>query len=174
MIELVKLNLKQYKGKEFTVHYTTESYLDIVPFPQGFKIEKKLFSQPATMSFKDSFFSEWLENPVGYGVFENGQLIAYAEGSIESWNNRYRISNICIFNESARRKGIGTQLINKLFEEAKTSGARMIVLETQTCNEKAISFYQKHGFEMIGFDLYSYSNIDPKRHEIRIEMGKQI
>lgn len=58
--------------------------------------------------------------------------------------------------------------------EAKESGARMVVLETQTCNENAIAFYRKMGFELIGFDLYAYSNSDPKRHEIRIEMGKKL
>ena len=57
-------------------------------------------------------------------------------------------------------------------EEAKKSGARMVVLETQTCNEDAIAFYKKNGFEIIGFDLYAYTNDDPKHHEIRIEMGK--
>ena len=57
-------------------------------------------------------------------------------------------------------------------EEAKRSGARMAVLETQTCNENAIAFYKKNGFEIIGFDLYAYTNTDPERHEIRIEMGK--
>ena len=27
---------------------------------------------------------------------------------------------------------------------------------------------------MIGFDLYAYSNADPERHEIRVEMGKRL
>ena len=40
--------------------------------------------------------------------------------------------------------------------------------------ENAIAFYRKHGFEMIGFDLYAYSNADPERHEIRVEMGKRL
>jgi len=35
-----------------------------------------------------------------------------------------------------------------------------------------IANHGKNGFEIIGFDLYSYSNNDPERHEIRIEMGK--
>lgn len=48
----------------------------------------------------------------------------------------------------------------------------MSVLKTQSCNENAIAFYRKNGFEIIGFDLYSYQNTDPERHEIRIEMGK--
>lgn len=48
----------------------------------------------------------------------------------------------------------------------------MSVLETQSCNENAIAFYRKNGFEIIGFDVYSYQNTDPERHEIRIEKGK--
>ena len=57
---------------------------------------------------------------------------------------------------------------------AKASGARMMVLETQSCNENAIAFYKKNGFELIGFDLYAYSNTDPERHEVRVEMGKKL
>ncbi len=59
-------------------------------------------------------------------------------------------------------------------KEEVNSGARMIVLETQSCNENSIRFYKKNGFEIIGFDLYSYSNSDPERHEVRIEMGKKL
>ena len=50
----------------------------------------------------------------------------------------------------------------------------MAVLETQPSNEKAIAFYREYGFEIIGFDLYAYSNDDVKRHEIRVEMGLKI
>lgn len=71
-----------------------------------------------------------------------------------------------------RSKGIGTLLRNAISDAAKASGARMSVLETQSCNGKAIAFYRKNGFEIIGFDLYSCQNADPERHEIRIEMGK--
>lgn len=89
-------------------------------------------------------------------------------------NNRFRISNICVFENSERRRGIGTALIEKISKTAKSLKARMIVLETQSCNENAIAFYKKHGFEIIGFDLFSYTNDDPIRHEIRIEMGKKL
>ncbi len=71
-----------------------------------------------------------------------------------------------------RSKGVGTLPRNAISDAAKASGARMSVLETQSCNENAIAVYRKNGFEIIGFDLYSYSNTAPERHEIRIEMGK--
>lgn len=71
-----------------------------------------------------------------------------------------------------RSKGVGTLLKNAISDAAKASGARMSVLKTQSCNENAIAFYRKNGFEIIGFDVYSCLNTDPERHEIRIEMGK--
>lgn len=47
----------------------------------------------------------------------------------------------------------------------------MAVLETQSCNENAIAFYNKNGFNIIGFDLYAYTNENLDKHEVRIEMG---
>ena len=75
---------------------------------------------------------------------------------------------------AALRKSLGTLLMQTIQRAAEAAGARMIVLETQTCNENAIAFYKRNGFSIIGFDLYSYSNDDPERHEVRIEMGKKL
>lgn len=77
------------------------------------------------------------------------------------------------YYDTRRHSGIGTALMNVLLHDAEESGARMVELETQTCNENAIAFYRKNGFDIIGFDLYAYTNTDPEQHEIRIEMGKQ-
>lgn len=169
-----KLDKQSYAGKEFVVRYTTNGYYDIERKECGFQVSYKAFDTPVEKSFTDQFFSEWLEDPVAYGVFEDGELIGIVEGTPEAWNNRYRISNICIFDDTRRHCGIGAKLMDTMLDEAKRSGARMVVLETQTCNENAIAFYRKNGFEIIGFDLYSYSNSDPERHEIRIEMGRQL
>lgn len=101
-----------------------------------------------------------------------GSCWALRRGSPESWNHRWRISNLCIFQEKHRRCGVATALMEKMLEEA--APMRMAVLETQTCNERAIAFYRKCGFEIIGFDLYAYSNHDPEAHEVRLEMGKKL
>ena len=173
-MELMKLDPEQYAGQKFTLRYMTNGYYDIQKTDLGFRIVYERFEKPTQMSFDDDMFNDWLEDPVAYGAFENGQLLGYVEGTLEKWNNRYRISNICVFDHARRHSGIGTALMNTILQEAKESGARMVVLETQTCNENAIAFYRKNGFEMIGFDLFAYTNTDPERHEIRIEMGKQL
>ena len=169
-----KLNKNEYAGKRFTLRYFTKGYFDIEKTENGFSFIYKEFAEITEMSFSDSFFNEWLENPVAYGAFENGELLGYVEGTLEAWNQRYRISNICIFDERKRNCGLGTALMKVILDEAEKSGARMVVLETQTCNENAIAFYKNSGFDIIGFDLYAYSNTDPQRHEVRIEMGKML
>lgn len=173
-MEIKKLNKEKYAGKRFTVKYKSSGYYDIKKEDAGFKIEYILLKKPIEKSFDDIFLSEWLDEPIAYGIFEEDILVGYVEGSLEKWNNRFRISNICIFDSSYRNKGIGSILLDIILKEAKKSSARMVVLETQSCNDKAISFYRKNGFEIIGFDLYAYSNDDIKKHEIRIEMGKRI
>lgn len=79
-----------------------------------------------------------------------------------------------MLEEADRRRGLGRALMDRLLAEARRAGARMAMLETQTCNEKAIAFYHSCGFAVIGFDLYSYSNDDPARREVRLEMGLKL
>ena len=126
------------------------------------------------MSVNDNMLEDWLENPTAYGAFDGEKMVGFVEGFLEKWNNRYRISNICVFDSSDRRNGTGTLLMETILEEAVQSGARMAVLETQNFNFKAISFYKKNGFEIIGFDRYAYSNSDPEKHNMRIEMGRKL
>lgn len=173
-MEIKQLDKKAYEGKNFIVQYKTNGYYDIFSTENGFKITHAAFATTQEKSFNDVFFGDWLENPVAFGAFENEDMIGYAEGSLESWNNRFRISNICLFDDSNRGKGIGRMLMETILKYVASLNVRMIVLETQSCNENAVAFYKKMGFDIIGFDLYAYSNEDPEQHEIRIEMGKKL
>ena len=170
-MELRKLDPAVYKGRPFTARYQTSGYYAIVPVPTGFSVTYTPFPAPVQKSFDNEFFGAWLEAPAAYGAFEGDALLGFVEGSPESWNRRYRISNLCIFETAHRRSGIGRRLMEAILSEARAASARMAVLETQTCNEAAIAFYRKMGFSVIGFDLYAYSNSDPALHEVRLEMG---
>ena len=173
-MEIKRLDKETFAGRKFTTRYKTNGYYDICETESGFQIDYASFGSTVDKSFDDEFFGSWLEDPIAFGAFDNESLIGFVEGSIESWNNRFRISNICIFDDSKRGTGIGTALMDAMQSEALASGARMIVLETQSCNENAIAFYKRNRFSIIGFDLYSYSNTDPQQHEVRIEMGKKL
>lgn len=45
--------------------------------------------------------------------------------------------------------GVGGKILAHLEEQAKEIGYSRIVLETRKCNEKAVSFYQHHGYRVI-------------------------
>jgi len=79
--------------------------------------------------------------------------------------------------------GLGTRLVDKVIEKAKLNGCKRIWLITTNDNIKAIRFYQKRGFEWIGFykdsildsiklkpeiPEFGYDNI-PIKHEIEFE-----
>ena len=172
-MEIRRLERALYAGRPFTARYQTKGYYDICPDESGFRMAYMPFAAPVEKSFDDVFFGEWLENPAAFGAFEGDELVGFAEGSLESWNNRFRISNLCVFETAFRGRGVGTMLMRAIEKAAEPFGARMLVLETQTCNENAIAFYRKNGFEIIGFDLYAYSNADLEAHEVRLEMGKR-
>ena len=70
-----------------------------------------------------------------------------------------------------RGHGLGAAFLERAKADACQAGARMIVLETQSCNVPAIRFYLKQGFQLIGFDLASYTNDDRQRREVRLEFG---
>ena len=79
-----------------------------------------------------------------------------------------------LIKKEHRQKGIGTQLMQHAIKLAKERGARTLVLETQSCNTKAIQFYLKHGYELISFDTTAYSNEDIEKNEVRLEMGLRL
>lgn len=173
-MEIRKLDSREYKGKEYHTTYLSRGYYEIEFMGDRFSFVYRPFRQPQQFELSDTICSDWLESPSLYGAFEGGELIGFAEGFLERWNNRYRISNLCVFDERNRHCGAGTLLMERMLQEAGESGARMAVLETQSRNERAIAFYRRNGFEVIGFDRYAYSNDDPEHREIRVEMGKKI
>ena len=147
-MQIKQLNKSVYAGRKFTARYFTDGYYDIRQTESGFNIAYTPFEKTLEKSLDYEFFEEWLEDPVAFGAFDGENLLGFVEGSVEEWNNRFRISSICVFDELRRGEGIGNALIETIIETAKSSGARMAVLETQTCNERAIAFYKKHGFPL--------------------------
>ena len=160
--------------KKFTAQYQTNGYYDIRATGQGFEIKYMPFEAPTEKGFDDVFFGEWLEDPVAFGAFEDGKLAGFVEvpGKLEQPLPHQQHLRV---RQCPAQQGVGTALMmNTILKAAEATGARMIVLETQSCNESAVAFYKKNGFDIIGFDLYSYSNTDPENHEVRIEMGKKL
>jgi ribosomal protein S18 acetylase RimI-like enzyme len=103
---------------------------------------------------------------VGYAIIKNGYVP----------NDRLRLENYelplyaetdCTFAPSVadewQSKGLGNLLFEYIKEELQKQGMKRMILwgGVQALNEKAVRFYQKHGFKRVGsFENYGIDNID--------------
>lgn len=173
MFKIKELDPKQWKNYKLLFSYDTDGYYSFEVHNWDFKLIFCSYPTVIHKTFTDRLFGEWLENPIAFGAFYHNHLIGVIECFHESWNNRFRITNLLVWDDF-RNQGIGKLLIQKAEEAAKRSNARMLVLETQTCNRKAVDFYLAMGFHPIGFDLFCYTNSDPDSGEVRLEMAKPL
>ena len=163
--------------------FVNEKYYDLETSvsEDGFRVQmvKKKFETPVTHTpeeydFPDSLYQDHWEKAEAYGIVceKNGkkELLACIELCPEEWSNRLMVTELWV-SDSLQRQGIGTRLMNLAKEQAKLQGRRAIILETQSCNVRAIAFYRSQGFELIGFDSCCYTNRDVERHEIRFDFG---
>ena len=58
----------------------------------------------------------------------------------------YYIAFLVVYQQ-VQTRGVGTALMKRAEEDAVSCGAKFICLDVETENEKAISFYQKRGYE---------------------------
>ena len=158
-----------YKGYSLNFTYETDRYYDVIAAESGISLEEKRFLQPVQKQFTDHLFSDWLEDPVAMGAFDDDLFVGVIEGSLETWHNVFRISNILVLGPY-RSKHIGKSLMEKMLKFAHgIDQCRGVILETQSCNYPAITFYKKQGFLLNRIDLREYSNEDIQRKEVRLD-----
>ena len=172
-MKISHLNKEKWKGHKLVFTYKTDECYDllIIKNNNDFSVELKLINlgYEVTKNFEGILYENYLENPYAFGIkLLKDEWIGFLEVNLESWNNRLRITELLIL-ENFRGKGYGGHLINKAKRIAEDMKCRAIVLETQSCNTKAIKFYLSHGFTFCGFDSACYSNDDIEKKEVRLE-----
>lgn len=181
--EIIHLPKDQWEGAIVPMRYTTEEYYDvkIETTSNGYqvKMEKCKFDSPVThypeeYDFPDKLYQAHWEKAFAWGIVQDNdgkqELMACIETCPEEWSNRLMITELWV-HENLRRKGIGHALMAIAKEQAVLEHRRAIILETQSCNVGAISFYLQEGFELIGFDSCCYSNRDLEKKEVRLDLG---
>lgn len=179
--EIVALPKEQWKGTPIPMATRNDSYYDFEISPldhDGCTIsivrkpaEQDIVHTPEEYDFPDGLYQDHWEKAEAYGVVgSGGEMLACIEVCPEEWSNRLMVTELWV-SEELRRKGIGKRLMDKAKEIAVNQKRRAVILETQSCNTKAIAFYLSQGFELIGFDTCCYTNNDIGRREVRINLG---
>lgn len=165
---------KDWKDHKIIFRYETSHYFhaEIVQELDKFSacFVKKAFAIPVKREFTGTLFPDYYVDCQAFGIFKENSLIACLEIYKEDWSNRLRITELWV-DEEYRRQGLGGQLMAFAKQKAMEFGCRALILETQSCNEAAISFYFAHGLSFFGFDLSCYGNHDVENNEVRLELG---
>lgn len=172
-MEIIELEKTEYKHYPLHFQYQTNAYYDIDQdsnYLFSVKLIRKPFGKIINKQFTDLLFQDYLENPSAFILKDGDQVIGYLEIERESWHKRLRITNLLIMPDY-RCQGFGSVLMQLAKKIGLEEGLRELILETQSCNIKAIDFYLKHGFTVVGIDLSAYTNQDVESKEVRLEMG---
>ncbi len=172
-MHISELPRDQFVGYQVVFSYDSKAYYDLRMRQTENVFAVELVRTPCApihKEFEDHLFAPHWDDPHAYALWDGKEMLAILEVTPENWNNRLRITNLCVA-DGHRRKGYGSLMITKAREIARMQRRRALILETQSCNHAAISFYLAQGFTLMGFNACEYSNEDPQRHEIRLEMG---
>lgn len=118
----------------------------------------KIASETLTEQYSPSLFNYFYETfPDLFLVAEkHHKIIGFITG-IQITDEIARIVMLSIL-PPYQRQHIATELLNEIIITLKEENVKQISLEVKTNNEKAISFYKKHGFTIIDTIEKFYQN----------------
>jgi [ribosomal protein S18]-alanine N-acetyltransferase len=116
-------------------------------------IEQRAYPTP----WSRSMFASELAKPTSIclGAFEGEDLLGYVINSryVDAWH----IMNVAV-DPQHQRRGVATQLLERLFERTRNDERRGYTLEVRISNEDAIRLYEKLGFESRGIRRGYYTD----------------
>ncbi len=87
---------------------------------------------------------------LGISLLFKMPLLLKLNSTIGSFDKgRYYISNLAVYPEY-RKYGIGGMLMDTIEKEATAHRAKEILLDVERSNERAIAFYNKRGYQIVG------------------------
>ena len=83
---------------------------------------------------------------------EQGQIVGF--GALSTFRSspgyNHTAEDTIYLHKDACQKGIGTELMQAMFEHAKAGGLQQVVAMIDSGNESSIRFHEKLGFETVG------------------------
>lgn len=108
----------------------------------------KIASDTLTERYNPSLFTYFYETfPKGFIVAEKDHKIIGFLIGVKIDSEKAKILMLSV-SQLYRKQNIGSSLLNQFLKEIKKANINQISLEVRTDNEKAIKFYQKHGFRI--------------------------
>ena len=127
-------------------------------------LEEQVFNDPWTVQ---QFEYEIGENPISVQyVLEINSAI---RGYIVFWVT-FDSSTICkiAIDEAYRKEGLGSSLLETMFDELENLQVETSTLEVRVDNEAAITFYTKHGYSVVTVKAQYYHDGTDAYYMVRV------
>ena len=92
-------------------------------------------------------------------VADDGAVRGFIDVTESAWNQVAYINNLAV-SPAHRRKGVAALLLRAALDWGREKNLRAAMLDASTKDHPAISFYQKHGFVLCGFNDMLFPNRD--------------
>ena len=116
------------------------------------KIEKECLSVP----FTEEDILAYVENPIWHFLVarQGENVLGYISFTVII--DECQIVNVAV-DPSARKRGVGSLLLESFLEYIKNLGVKSVFLEVRESNAPAIGLYKKFGFSAVGVSKNHYS-----------------
>ncbi|MBO4359213.1 MAG: GNAT family N-acetyltransferase [Erysipelotrichaceae bacterium] len=107
-----------------------------------------IIAEPDFQRYKNHILNEYM--PEAKALREDFEDILKEEiRPYEKWNGEYDAHMHMDVKPGHQHQGIGTMLIQRMFEHLKDIGSKGVMLQVSKRNENANRFYEKNGMEII-------------------------
>ncbi len=144
--------------------FTSEAYYKVEKSEDGFRL---------TLTPCESFIKRFTVYDLRHAdrpwdrasiAVEDGRVVGFVATEFQFWNRRLVLWHLYV-DPSARRRGVGHELMDAALERAHEEKAVCIWLETSNLNVPGVTWYRKQGFELGGLDTTLYAGTPAAREE---------
>ena len=133
------------KENAFVLLHTEEQVYEVLT-----EFQDCLKSLQRSDAFRRAMSQKFSKNALVYVLKEGADHVGFAAFYANNTDTRIAFISMIAVKEESRGRHYGSTLMEKVSLTAVENGMRWMQLEVQRSNTAAISFYQKHGFVMIG------------------------
>ncbi len=137
------------------------------------ELEKRSFTGYYSVhQFDETDFVRYLSHPrvIAFGAYHAESCIGYILGLVRGGQVSHvaKIYSVAV-DWDWRRRGVGTQLMNKFISGATDRGCTIISLEVTTLNTAALRLVKKLGFKIVrNLPQYYGEGVDGKRMRLAL------
>ena len=135
------------------------------------KVQLLAKSCPEAAQWTPSEFELSIGDVRGWVIGDSQILFGFIAVRVISPAGEMELLNLAV-GPNWRRRGFGSILLNTALADCRANGYEAAFLEVRESNQRAISFYKKHGFSVSGRRPNYYRNPDESALTMSLHLSK--